>query len=231
MNLTGFIKAYAQEFPNALALIQYLQGVNSSNVPELVEAELNVQYFTENRGPVSGQQTFITGESQVVYYDLTIGLNAKVHVNDNLFLILKSEKIFETMRIDIENFLLFGIHKQDPIKSISTLKQLGIDTEVIDEAIRLGRPMWVIGASRREANIPQVWIDKERLVVKKIHYINLAQEMVEQMEWSDYENLGDFYFPMQCELRSDPELLYRIKRQNLNLPNKLSEKVKLAIEY
>ncbi len=223
--------AHAQDFPNALALIQYLKGVNASKVPKYFSADVNIDYFTNNKGPEKGKQTFICGESQFIEYDLTSGINAKVHIEDSLVLILKSERVFETKRIDIENFLLFGIHKQDPEKSIGILKQLGIDTDIIDEAIRLGRTMWVIGAYRRDANTPQIWIDKERLVIKKIHYINLPQQKLEQMEWSDYIKNGDFYIPLQCELRSDPELLFKLKREKPEFPNQLPEEIERLLNF
>ncbi|MEQ8518664.1 MAG: hypothetical protein RLN79_07970 [Cytophagales bacterium] len=224
-------KIHAQDFPNALALIQYLKGVNESRVPIYFRAEMSIDYFTNNKGPEKGKQTFICGESQILEYDLPSGINAKVHIQDSQVLILKSERVFETKRIDIENFLLFGIHKQDPEKSIGILKQLGIDTEIIDEAIRLGRSMWVIGAYRRDANTPQIWIDKERLVIKKIHYINLPQQKLEQMEWSDYKKNGDFYVPLQCELRSDPELLFRLKRENPEFPKQLPDEIHKLLNF
>ncbi len=222
---------HAQDFPNALALIEYLNGVNSSKVPKILEADVNIMYFTDSHGPEHDLQTFITGESQFVSYDLPVGINAKVHIKDSLVIILKSERVFETKRIDVENFLMFGIHKNDPKESIVTLNKLGINTGIIDDAIRLGRPMWVIGAYRREANTPQLWIDKELLVVKKVHYINLPQQKIEQLEWDDFERVGDFYIPLKCEFRSDPEILYRLERKNLNCPDEISEKIKKLINF
>ena len=207
----------AQDFPDGLSLIQFLQGINKDKIPKVVKADLEFEYFSEQIGPKKAKEYFLSGQSHYTVYKDNSGLNAKIHKGDSLILYLKNEKVYESKDIDIESLLLFGIYTLDPQTCINTLENLGINTLVMDEGIRLGRPMWIIGAERRDSETPQLWIDKRYLAVKKIHYINLAQKELQQMEWDDFVFIEGIYLPSQTDFKLNPAVYFRTKRKNIEI--------------
>ncbi len=227
--LCGFqIHCQAQEFPNGLSLIQYLQGVNSTKVPKVISCDLTYDYYEDHVGPEFAKEYFLCGNEHLLIYDKIAGFNGKFHFGDSLRIILKNELVYESEIIDIENFLLFGIFKNPPENSIERLKKLGIDTDRVDEGIRLGRSMWIIGAERRDPESPQLWIDKEYLTAKKIHYINLPQKEIQVMEFSRFQRVNDFYLAKETEYKTEPLIIFKSYRKNFEIleaiPTELRDK-------
>jgi outer membrane lipoprotein-sorting protein len=64
----------------------------------------------------------------------------------------------------------FDVYGQPAEKTISQLKELGIDLSVLHQAIWQGRTVYVVGAKQGDLSSPQFWIDK-----KNLYFVRLIQ--------------------------------------------------------
>lgn len=213
--LASVLTARAQDFPDALSLLEYLQGVQREKVPELISSDILIDDFINEALNKKALEYFSATGGHYIIYQEGLGFNGQIFSSDNQKVILRNEVVYETSKIDIEHFLLFGIFKGSPSQSVETLKKLGIDTQLVYDAIRLGRTMWIIGADRRDPETPQLWIDKKYLAVRKIHYLNLPQNEVQQMEFDDHVDIKGFYLPKSVEIKKEPVLKLRKKRYDI----------------
>lgn len=216
----------SSEFPNGKALLEYIHGVNKNKVPEIIECQLELKDYYENKAVYRAIEYLKSSKEHITVFENKFGINARMSRNNVQYIMLKNDIVYESEYIDVELLVLLGIHHLSADKSDSILKLIGIDTDIISDAIRLGRPSWIIGADAKQMDVPQIWIDKEYLAVRRLSYINLPQESVQQLEWEDYEDINGFFFPKKMELKNDPDVFLIYERKELKSIKKIPEDIK-----
>ena len=216
----------SSEFPNGRALLEFVHGVNQNKVPEVIHCKLSLRDYYEDKLIYSGEEYLRKANEHIILYNNDFGLNAKINRNNFQYIRLKDDIVYKSAYLDLELFALLGIHILNAEKSDSILRSIGVDTDIITDAIRLGRSAWVIGSDGKQMDVPQIWIDKEYLSVRRLNYINLPQESVQKLEWENYEDLNGFYFPKNMGFKNDPEIYNVYTRSDIKLLKKLPEDIK-----
>jgi hypothetical protein len=221
----------AQELPNAESIIEFVRGVNKSNIPDNIVSDISVwDYSQSGKMPLIGKEYLSKNKESLQYFNTDLSFRARAFKNDSIYIFNHGELIFEKMEFDVFRFLILDIHILSPEKSIEILEKLGVDTDVIDDGMRLGRPMWIIGAERREPFAPQIWIDKEYLAVRQLYYFNLPQNNIEILELDEVEFINGFPVPRHSELKQSAERQLKIVRENIQAIDKWPERMTNLID-
>lgn len=216
---------YAQEFQTGIELLKYMQEQNKSIVPETFMCESNIS-DRQTGLKISAMEYFKCGDQHFQIFDADNGKRAKIYTKDSLIIYLRNDIVYMSQDLNLEGFFIFGIHQESIESVLVKLKSIGIDVNIIGETIRFGRPVWIIGSEERDHDIPQIWIDKEYLVVRRLHYLNPFQDEVQQIEWEDFQSYNGFHIPEYSEVKNEPFTYLRIKRINGKINEEIPQSVK-----
>jgi hypothetical protein len=85
----------------------------------------------------------------------------------------------------------FDVYFLPPEETIARLQRFRVDFSQAREDEWQGRRMWVIGAATRDDSSNQIWIDKERLIFKRLLITNPNTGARTEYRFDRYEQLGD----------------------------------------
>jgi hypothetical protein len=115
--------------------------------------------------------------------------NTEIYLHDTAYYIEGGKLTRERKAVHTVLLLGFDVYLQPPEKTIQTLADNGVNLDLIREDTWKGRPAWVVGAREGDANTPQFWIEKERLVLVRTIRKSAAGPLVD-VELDGYEPLG-----------------------------------------
>lgn len=84
----------------------------------------------------------------------------------------------------------FDVYAQPVEKTVSQLKQLGIDLSVLHEETWQGKSVYVVGAKQGDVKTPQFWIDKKNLYfVRLIQPVGKEKTSIQETQFNKYEKV------------------------------------------
>jgi hypothetical protein len=121
--------------------------------------------------------------------------------------------------------MLFDVYVVPVDRTMSDLQTtLKIDLSKVAETTWDGRPVYIIGADLGNERAPQLWIDKERLVVlRQIFVVGDSAPRYIDSQFKNYRKIGDSWIAPQCEFFINGKMLQREEYAEIKADVPLSE--------
>jgi hypothetical protein len=88
--------------------------------------------------------------------------------------------------------LAFDVYLQPIEKTVSQLKELKIDLQVLREDTWQGRPVYVVGAKAGDLRSAQFWIDKKNLyLVRMLQPVGRNKERTSETQFNKYQKVNN----------------------------------------
>ncbi len=91
-----------------------------------------------------------------------------LYVGDSVFTFASGKRTSSDSRLYDVRVLAFDSYTQPASRTQAQLRRLGYDLSKFHEGTWLGRPVYVIGATRGDTTSEQFWLDRDRLVVVRM---------------------------------------------------------------
>lgn len=118
--------------------------------------------------------------------------------------------------------MLFDVYVVPVDQTLDAVRnELKVDLSKVSETTFDGRPVYILGADVGNEKAPQLWIDKERLVV--VRQIFAAGTRYIDSQFKNYRKIGNSWIAPQCEFFIDGKMLQREDYNDIKADVPLSE--------
>ncbi len=112
---------------------------------------------------------------------------------------------------------------EDGIRGVEMLRDLGIDTSVVSYGRLDQRIVFIIGATSKEPNKPQLWLDKDLMVPVRLVRYDRSRVRVET-RWLGFASpLTRPFFPRRIETWVDGQLTQSVTYHSIEVNPRLDE--------
>ncbi len=187
----GLSAAHAADFADGQELIRAMHSRYQGKWYERLKIEQEVIYYRDgkpDRREVWTELLELPGKVRSSIGDAKDG-NAEIYLHDTMYYIENGKLAREHKAVHTILLLGFDVYLQLPKKTIQALAADGVDLDLIREDNWKGQPVWVVGARAGDLNVPQFWIEKQRLVLVRTIRKSVAGPLVD-VELDRYEPLG-----------------------------------------
>jgi hypothetical protein len=101
---------------------------------------------------------------------------------------------------------LFDVYVAPVDRTMADLQTLKVDVSKVSETTWDGRPVYVIGADLGNERAPQLWIDRDRLVVLRQIFVVRDTVFIDS-RFKNYRQIGNSWIAPRCEFYINGKLL------------------------
>ncbi len=102
--------------------------------------------------------------------------------------------------------MLFDVYVAPVDQTMADLQTLKVDVSKVAETTWDGRPVYIIGADLGDERAPQLWIDKERLVVLRQIFVVRDTVFIDS-RFKNYRQIGHSWIAPRCEFYRNGKML------------------------
>ena len=152
--------------------------------------------------------------------------NVRIFARDSIY-VMRSGSVAARHKGNHPLLLLgFDVYFLPAEELTNKLEPFGFDLSVLHEATWQDRPVYVVGAERGALNVPQFWVDKNRLVlVRVLLRRGAAQDQMQDIRFENYRRLAGGWIAPTVRVLIGGELVmretYRDIRANVDLDERL----------
>ena len=141
-------------------------------------------------GPAADGRAYLLADGNVTVFDKGREVNSRPLVN--MLLVLG-----------------FDVYRQAPEKTLQVIASEKYDLSKFHEDAFEGRPMYVVGAEKRDLQSRQFWIDKERLLFVRLFQPDRADDKkIEDIRFTDYQPLAGAWVAARVEVHVGDKLVF-----------------------
>jgi hypothetical protein len=93
--------------------------------------------------------------------------------------------------------LLFDVYVVPVDQTLADLRTLGVDLSKASQSTLDNRPVYILGASPGDEKVPQLWIDKDRLVVVR-QIFTIRDTIFVDAHFQNYRPIGHSWIAPEC---------------------------------
>ena len=118
----------------------------------------------------------------------------------------------------------FNVYHQEPKITISQLTENGYDFSQMYEDNWNDRPVYVIGVSKPDSTIPQIWIDKERLIFVRNLTIGRA-DTIQEIQFNNYERIAGGWIAPTVLFMANGTIGLKEEYSQITIPDTLDARI------
>lgn len=184
--------------------------------------------FYENGEIARSQEWFeamaVPGKLVIKFDSLDSGTGI-IFRQDSQYVFQNNQLVQQGPRVHDLLVLGFDVYNQSPARTIRTLKEQGFNLSQTYETEWQGRPVYVVGASGKDDESNQFWIDKERLYFVRLLKKNPANGTMQETQFNNYEQVGGGWVAPVVLFFTDGTLIIKEVYSNIEAPEHLEASI------
>jgi hypothetical protein len=152
--------------------------------------------------------------------------NGVLYTRDSVFRIRGGQVAFKAGTPNELMPFMFDVYVVPVERTLASARALGVNVNVMHHETWEGRPVYVVGADSGDVHAPQVWIDKERLVlVRQIERLREDTTRLLDVQLSQFQLKGASWIATQVRIAINDKLVQTEQYQDIKLDVPLSPDV------